>query len=390
MARDPRSSGAVRILAQPAFTRRELNPYNWQLYTSLQAAGAEVEEFSTRTALRGGHDVWHVHWPEVEAGFLRRRSRRIALQRSSRLLALLWLARARGTRVVWTAHNLCSHERHLARLEDAFWRAFLRQVDGVICLSQRSAELLLERYPALDGRPRFVIPHGHYRLAYPRDVTRAEARSALGIAPDAPVVALVGHLREYKNVPALIAAVRELTDPALRLVVAGRPASAALAARLCDAAAPDDRIQLHLRLIPEAEVQRFLLAADLVVLPYREIVNSGAALLALSFDVPVLVPAAGSLPELQHAVGTSWVRLYQGELTADVLRQAIVWARGAGRPDRAPLDAFAWDAIADATLAAFAAVRNQARRREATDRPPPRPAAPGVAADVTPPRAEAS
>ena len=68
----------------------------------------------------------------------------------------------------------------------------------------------------------FVIPHGHYRAAYPNDVTRAEARERLGIAPDARVVAFVGQVRAYKNVPELVVAARALPDAD---VVARSPAT---------------------------------------------------------------------------------------------------------------------------------------------------------------------
>jgi glycosyltransferase involved in cell wall biosynthesis len=39
-------------------------------------------------------------------------------------------------------------------------------------------------------------------------------------------------------------------------------------------------------------------ACDICVFPYREITTSSAALLALSFGRPLIVPAIGSFPEL--------------------------------------------------------------------------------------------
>src|SRR3546814_10110494 len=55
--------------------------------------------------------------------------------------------------------------------------------------------------------------------------------------------------------------------------------------------------------------------ADAVVLPYRDIVNSGSALLALSRFRPVIAPRLGSLIELQGQVGEDWLWLYDGPLT---------------------------------------------------------------------------
>jgi len=53
---------------------------------------------------------------------------------------------------------------------------------------------------------------------------------------------------------------------------------------------------------------------DGVVLPYQNILNSGAAIHALSRNRPILAPFVGSLPELQRDVGPEWVQLYHGEL----------------------------------------------------------------------------
>src|SRR5690606_35060226 len=46
------------------------------------------------------------------------------------------------------------------------------------------------------------------------------------------------------------------------------------------------------------DVQVYFNAADVSVLPYKNILTSGAALLSLSFDTPILAPRAGVLPEL--------------------------------------------------------------------------------------------
>lgn len=345
----------LRIVAQPAFTRRELNPYTWELSTSLQAAGMQVDEFSRDEVLRGGHDIWHLHWPDAEAQFARG-NLHLIVRRSVRLLMLLHSARSRGTRVIWTIHNLRSHEQRFPRVEEWFWRLFIRQVDGVISLNKRCVDVAIERFPRLARVPLFVVPHGHYRESYPNTITRAEARLALGIEQDARVLSFVGQIREYKNVPQLISLVRELRDPTVVLLVAGRTSSPSLEERLRVAAGGDRRVHLHLRLVGEQEMQMFLNAADLVVLPYEEVLNSGAALLALSFNRPVLVPEAGALPELQDLVGPSWVRMYRSSLTKDALDDGLHWARSTQRPSEAPLRPYDWAEVARGTIAAYRSV----------------------------------
>ena len=105
----------------------------------------------------------------------------------------------------------------------------------------------------------------------------------------------------------------------------------------------------------ESDMQKFLRASDLIVLPYTEILNSGAAILALSFDRPILVPRWEALPDLQEIVGPNWVRLYDGELNPDIIRSSIQWVRTrqVGPDAHAPLEELNWDHIAQLTVRAF-------------------------------------
>ena len=112
-------------------------------------------------------------------------------------------------------------------------------------------------------------------------------------------------------------------------------------------------VRLRLEFVPDNDIAEWLAAADLVVLPYRAIENSGTALLALSADRPIVVPDAGAMRTLQRQVGEEWVHTYSGEFTDDVLAAALEWhsARPAvGRPD---LDEFDWRRIAERTAAVY-------------------------------------
>ncbi|HME13171.1 MAG TPA: hypothetical protein VKF79_09945 [Candidatus Acidoferrum sp.] len=337
----------MKVIAQPAFNGRNDNPYTWLLY---QAMHAQVTDFSYRRALASHYDILHLHWPERELNAYRG-----SLKAGARLrlrLALLDLLRARGTKVVWTVHNLNSHEGLHPRMERWFWPEFTKRVDGYIALSEAGRMAAHERFPNLANVPGYVIPHGHYRGEYPVDAN-VDARKELDIAPDAKVVLFFGLIREYKNVPSLIRVFRDLADEKLVLLVAGRPVSESLAVELRKQSAGDVRIRLHLQSIPNERVQYFFRCADLVTLPYRDILNSGTALLALSFNRPVLVPGRGAMSELRAGIGADWVRTYPGELDAEELQRALQWSVETPRPPEAPLSSLEWPKIAEQTLQAY-------------------------------------
>ena len=338
------------VLAWPAFDNKTGNPYTHLLYQSVEALGARVHEFTPRHALRGDYDLWHVHWPD---DFLSVSSLPRAVGYVAAELALMALARQRGARLVWTIHDLGPHESPHPWLERLFWPLFLPMVDGYITLSEHAREAALRRFPRLADVPGAVVPHGHYRPAYPDPIPQSDARRRLGLPDDAPVVAYVGRIRPYKNVEHLIRTFRGVENDAARLLVTGNPVSAELKTQIERAAAGSERVRFDLRFVPDDEMPTVLGAADLVALPYDDIMHSGSALLALSFDRPVLVPEAGAMQELQADVGSDWVYTYDGPLTPSTLEASLEAARSASRASRAPLEHRSWDPLARQTVALY-------------------------------------
>jgi GT2 family glycosyltransferase len=357
-AEHPRS---LVVQAEPAFRTERANPYNGRLYRAIQSQGARVRDLSYWRLVTERTDVVHLHWPELS--FLSGSRRMVHVARLTLFYGLLALTRMRGTVLVWTVHNLDAHEeRSSPRVRRVAERLLLRNVDGIIALTDDGVSAARTAFPELRQVPAAVTPHGHYRDAYDFAVDRDAARVRLRLDATRPVVATVGQIRPYKNVPALIAAFRAL-DADATLLVAGKPSSPELAAEIRAAADEDPRVVLDLRFVPDTEVPVVLAAADLVVLPYRRIQNSGSAILALSADRPVLVPDLGAMRELQTDLGGEWVRMFDGELSTEALGAALTWAVEAERPTHADLTALDWDGIARRTLDAYEQFRRTARRR---------------------------
>jgi glycosyltransferase involved in cell wall biosynthesis len=222
-------------------------------------------------------------------------------------------------------------------------------------MSDAGREELFRRQPRTRSIPIFTIPHGHYRGAYPDTIGKDEARAALDIPPGRFVALFIGQIRAYKGVPDLIRCFAAARLDNAGLLVVGKP-DAQSARDIRNAAARASGVRLALGFVEREEMQKYLRAADLVILPYTEILNSGSAILALSFDRPILVPAQGALAELYDIVGSDWVRLYERALSPDIVRAAVRWtkARPLDSGARAGLDALNWDRIAHLTLQAFA------------------------------------
>ncbi|MBP7608578.1 MAG: glycosyltransferase [Steroidobacteraceae bacterium] len=339
----------TQINAWPGFHKMP-NPYARALYERITRRGIRVDDFDPRRFLVTHAQLWHIHGPDYlvnTKGVLRSALRVFGFS------LLLCYARLRRICILWTINNVQSHERYHPLLEKTLWRVFVTCLDGYIAYSRAGQRRALERFPALAKKPAWLIPHGHYRGLYPVVVSRDAARARLGVPAHVRAYLFFGSVRAYKNVPGLINAFVRRSARDAWLIVAGHPSPPELGRQIESLAAQDSRIRLMLDLVPDDEVQYYFQAADIVVLPFSDILNSGSAMLALSFDRPVVVPRLGAMEELRASIGPDWVWTYDGALTAETLDLALEWACGNERAQVAPLSGLDWGTIAESTVAAY-------------------------------------
>jgi glycosyltransferase involved in cell wall biosynthesis len=196
-------------------------------------------------------------------------------------------------------HNLLPHDVRHRTLEGELFRFLAESADRIHVLGPAT----LQAAAPLGGLPAdrvTVIEHSSYRGVYPDFVGRDEARRRLGLAADHRALLLFGEIRPYKGLDVLLEAFRTAarSDPRLRLLIAGGVAAAEEGHALLEECRADPRIVTSFERVPDGDVQVWLRAADVVVLPYRAIVNSGALHLALTFGRPVVAPVAGEVAAL--------------------------------------------------------------------------------------------
>jgi len=355
----------LKVLQLPGYSNK-VNPYNAMLCDALVAAGAEVDDFRIKTFLKGSKpDILHVHWPEW---WLSQSPWQRAKRERSRLWLGVRLAKLRGAKLIWTAHNLRPHERHYPDAEARFYREWIAAVDGIIALSRLGLEQLEQAYPAVREKPRCVIPHGDFRPRL-RGISRQDARLQLGIPAETLLVGHFGLLRPYKNTPLLIrtfveasARYEAATGQSTLLIVAGSSTEPDFVEEVKTAAAGRSNVRLEIRYVEDAELEGLAAASNLVAMPFRDILNSGSALYALSAGTPILVPAIGAIPELQADVGADWVHLYSGEFTVDRLESAMVQSSNLPDGKKPKLDQYHWDRIGSQTLEAYQAVLKRSKK----------------------------
>jgi GT2 family glycosyltransferase len=339
--RDGRRVRPVRVLESVHELRATTNPYIVQLIETLgRRDDTEVMLFGFAKAIAGRYDVFHVHWPELLMTSARTPLRRLA----RRLLTTAFIIRLRLTRtpVVRTWHNLVRPDG-LSRWNHRLLDELERRTSHIIRLTDQTA-------PPLEV-PTSTIVHAHYRDWFePVIEGMAEPVETIGRR-----VLYFGLIKPYKGVEQLLAAVADSPEADLDVRLVGSPADPALADRVRAAVSADARVSADLSYADDATLAAEIAAATLVVLPYKAMHNSGALLLALSLDTPVLAPDNEVNRRLAEEVGEGWLHLFEGTLTIEDLERAlksVATEPPSGRPD---LSAREWPESAALHAAAFRA-----------------------------------
>lgn len=298
LVHDVGENGERRLMCVMQVSKVRMNPYVGLLQQALCEEGVVCSQADGLSpalvqSWRGQVDVLHLHWLELlyTAPSLARSLRLLAA-----VLAGLGWAKVCGLKIVYTVHNLNPHEQAFPALDRLASRALLSWADAVH-VHDGEARLGLER---LYGRRKkiYVVPHASYVGAYPNSCTRLEARQRLGLAEDEFVYLCLGQMRRYKGIEDLITAFRGLPAGRSRLVLAGNVHDPTYGDELARLTRGDKTIMAWFQYVGDAELQYFMNACDICVLPYRDVTTSGAAILAFSFGRSIVAPAMAGFTEL--------------------------------------------------------------------------------------------
>jgi glycosyltransferase involved in cell wall biosynthesis len=287
-------------------------------------------------------------------------------------LAYLMLLRWTSIPIAVTAHVVTAHER--SRVEDAVRRRIHRLSPLVIAHSMFDRTRLLTEF-AVEPSRLAVIPHGEYgffeRAAEPAD--RQQARRSLGLPQDAEVALFFGYIREYKGLDVLLDAWPSVASrrPLARLVIAGDPVRLPAARRAALASAAS-RVGADARFeyVPFAEVTRYFAAADVLVLPYRHISQSGVLFLALALGLPIVATTVGALPEVVRDGDSALLVPPESPVPlADAVTTLLGDARlreRLAKGGRQVATRYSWESIAAETEIAFASLVARAEGRQSS------------------------
>ncbi|MGI9557116.1 MAG: glycosyltransferase family 4 protein [Solirubrobacterales bacterium] len=366
----------VQIIDPSAFTP----PYDRSLSAALARTGAEVELVTSRFLYGPVPDA---DGYTVTEAFYRRAARigrdsrlRLPMKLAEHGLEMLRFRRNPGRASVrhWQWLTLPRLDRHLLPKDEtpqlltlhyplpppgsrralARQRRILERFEAVVVHTHDGARRLIEDVGLPHDRVH-VVPHGAFD--YLTQLPVEEPLPAELAAVEGPVVLFFGLLRPYKGLDVLLEAFRSVSGAELWIAGMPRMPLDPLREAAAEAAAT---VRFVPRFIADPEIPAFFRRADVVVLPYREIEQSGVLYTALAFGKPIVLSAVGGFVELADAGAALAVPPGEPAPRADATMGLL---DGSGERTRlaAPAAAaadgsYSWDQVAQQTRELYASL----------------------------------
>jgi D-inositol-3-phosphate glycosyltransferase len=273
-----------------------------------------------------------------------------------------------GKKIVLTAHNVNKDKRDSndSPFRHLTLKIQYRLVDHIFVHTAKMKTELCEEF-GVPLQAVTVIPFGINNAVRDTGLAPAEARRRLSIGAAERTLLFFGRIAPYKGLEDLLSAFQTLLarNPNYRLIIAGEPKKGHeqywnTLQRTMDGSAIRDRIVRRSEFIPAEQIEVYFKAADAVVLPYKNISQSGVLFLAYRFGIPVIAADVGSFREDIIEGRTGF--LYRPGDIADLARHIEVYLQSELYSEldqrREQIKEFvhfrhSWDVVADLTLGVY-------------------------------------
>ena len=208
-----------------------------------------------------------------------------------------------GKKIVLTAHNVNAGKRDSrdSLINRLSLRIQYRLADHIFVHTEQMKSELIQDF-AVPAENVTVVPFGINNAVPHTELTASEAKRLFGLRQRERTILFFGNIGPYKGLDHLVTAFQALNarNGEYRLIIAGKQRTGAedYVKRIRDATAQEvrrGRIIQRIEHIPDSETESYFKAADVLVLPYFNVSQSGVLFLGHSFGLPVIATDVGSL-----------------------------------------------------------------------------------------------
>lgn len=217
---------------------------------------------------------------------------------------LMFLYKMTGKKVVFTAHNVNAGRRDKkdSWLNRITLRCQYRLCDHIFVHTKKMRDELIGQFGVIPQKIT-VIPYGINNAVPSTSLTGEQAREKLGVGSNEKVILYFGAIKVYKGLEYLVDAFQKIAgERSYRLIIAGERKKGYEAywdsiQKTIEAHPSRDQVLQKIKFIPDAETEIYFKAADVAVLSYTEIFQSGILFMAFAYGLPVIASDVGSFAE---------------------------------------------------------------------------------------------
>ncbi|MBH8571522.1 glycosyltransferase [Nostocaceae cyanobacterium CENA369] len=296
----------LKVAFAPWYTKE--NPYQVQLSEKLTLLGVQIKPtdcstlYLLSTIKQSKVNILHLHW--LDHFFLLRSNKLQSFIKLILFISQILILRLTNVKIIWTVHNIKNHQNKHLGLDRLGAILVSRLTHGLIVHSKAAENEIIKVFHLRQNKKIFIVPHGNYIDVYENKISQVEARKYLDIPDSSLVLLFFGLIHPYKGVLDLTKALKQLNYEDVCLVIAGKPCNEVMAQDLAQEAEDNSKIKFISGLVPDEQVQVYMNACDVVVLPYKEFLTSGAVILAMSFGKACVAPRKGCINEVLDDTGS--------------------------------------------------------------------------------------
>jgi glycosyltransferase involved in cell wall biosynthesis len=196
---------------------------------------------------------------------------------------------------ILTVHNILPHDNHSLYLKRLYY--IIYRIPHLLMVHTPKMKSELIQTFGIDPHKITIIEHGINDIAFQDNTTRSDIRIDLGLNDTDFVLLFFGRISPYKGLDLLLDAFANINNPEIKLLIAGSPSSAEYGKAISDCINNNKnatKIVTKLGWIKDHDIPTYFKAADLLVMPYRHIDQSGVLFLSFRYGLPVLSTNVGS------------------------------------------------------------------------------------------------
>ena len=209
-----------------------------------------------------------------------------------------------GKRLLFTAHNVNAGKRDSndSRLNRVSLKIQYHLSDHIFVHTNGMKNELVADFRVPKDKVT-VIPFGINNTVSNSSLSTAEAKQQLGVNAGDKTLLFFGNIAPYKGLEYLVSAFCQLlqTDRSYRLLIVGRSKGSTSywneIRQTILGSGVGDRVIEKIEYVPDQATELYFKAADVLVLPYTHVFQSGVLFLGYSFGLPAIAADVGDLRE---------------------------------------------------------------------------------------------